>query len=143
MPSSAEMVSNAIHLIKYRWHVPILNALGARPQRYTSLLAVTARGTQINSTALDNALVYLLASDVVSRNGDRVPVYHLTQSGQDLLEALQPLGSWAEHYRYVPRMELLVDLRSVVGRSARNRPATPGPADDRHEPPATPSDPLR
>ena len=86
-----------------RWSVALLSALAARPLRYTELLLQVPGISQkmLTQTLRCLELEDLLLRTVYPTTPPRVD-YRLTDSGRDLLVALEPLAGWADR-RASPR----------------------------------------
>jgi DNA-binding HxlR family transcriptional regulator len=79
-----------------RWSVALLTALASRPLRYTEILLQVPGISQkmLTQTLRCLELEDLLLRTVYPTTPPRVD-YRLTDSGRDLLTALEPLAGWA------------------------------------------------
>lgn len=86
-----------------RWSVVLLTALESRPLRYTELLLQVPGISQKMLTQTLRALEVedLLLRTVYPTTPPRVD-YRLTDSGRDLLAALEPLAGWARRRTAAP-----------------------------------------
>jgi DNA-binding HxlR family transcriptional regulator len=87
-----------------RWSVTLLTALESRPLRYTEILLQVPGISQkmLTQTLRCLELESLLTRTVYPTTPPRVD-YRLTDSGRDLLVALEPLAAWARRAATNPR----------------------------------------
>lgn len=94
--ASACPVIRTIDKIGTPWRMNILHALTEGEQRFNELKRATGARSKTLSDALDELVEY----DVVDRRMEEdapVAVYYtLTIKGEELLEALERLGEWAQ-----------------------------------------------
>jgi DNA-binding HxlR family transcriptional regulator len=100
-------VAAAMYLLRGKWTIPVLAALGSGEVRFTDLIAQVNDGTRreftgpgLSDRVLTDTLERMLADRLIARRreGDQFPFvgYRLLPLGQSLLAAVRPLAEWAQ-----------------------------------------------
>ena len=97
--SRCTLFQDTIELVGRRWSAAILQATTAGPTRYSDYLAVI---DGISDRLLTQRLKELAEAGILSREVlPTSPVqvrYELTQSGLELITAMEPLGGWGSKW---------------------------------------------
>ena len=103
MPNVPQAIRGVLDVIRLKWSVEILVALGEGPQRYTDLqvtITVTS-GQPVYNRTLTDSLRLLEANGLVEHSPAHVDAsaYQLTEAGRELRELLDDLRGWGERHR--------------------------------------------
>lgn len=102
--SRCALFQDAIELVGRRWSAAILTASAEGPTRYSDYLNVI---TGISDRLLTQRLKELAELDLLRREVlATTPVqvrYELTDSGRELMAAMEPLGAWGAKWLANPR----------------------------------------
>jgi DNA-binding HxlR family transcriptional regulator len=115
------------HLLRGKWTIPVLAALGPGEVRFTDLVTQVNDGTRqeftgpgLSERVLTDTLERMLADGLIARRreGERFTFvgYSLTRTGRSLLAALRPLAEWAQDNQ---RVLAEIDSRGTSRRTVR------------------------
>jgi DNA-binding HxlR family transcriptional regulator len=96
-------VRGVLAVIRLKWSVEILVALGERPQRYTDLqhIITVSSGQTVYNRPLTKSLRLLQDKGLIEHSTADLDgsVYRLTPTGVELRALLGDLGGWGERHR--------------------------------------------
>ena len=102
MSNMPKAVRSVLAVIRLKWSVEILVALGEGPRRYTDLqvFLTVSSGRPVYSKPLTDSLRLLEDKGLIEHPPADVDrsLYQLTQAGQELCELLDNLGGWGERH---------------------------------------------
>lgn len=90
--ASGRPVMAALDLLGRRWTLRVLWELSQTPAGFREL---QRRCERMSSSVLSTRLAELTSARIVTLRADG---YHLTQLGEELVQALKPLNAWSERW---------------------------------------------
>jgi len=113
----------AVHLLRGKWHVPVMTALIPYRRRFTDLITavnnqIDDNGAPLSEKVATGTLKQMMTDGLIARSESTGPFeavwYELTGLGRSLLEAVRPLADWAQQY---PEALAAVGSRRPNGRA--------------------------